>query len=61
MLALVSWHMRGSSEKRRTEMPVYVVAALEISPQELNSERCTTFLGPLSGNEKYAISLLFTD
>ena len=51
----------GSSEKRRTEMPVYVVAALEFSPQELNSERCTTLLGPLSGSEKYAISLLLME
>ena len=51
--------MRGSSEKRRILMPVYVVAALEDSPQELYSARCTTFRGPLTaGSEKNAISLL---
>ena len=46
--------MRGSSAKLRVVMPVYVVAALEFSPQELNSARCTTFLALLMGNEKSA-------
>ena len=40
---------------------MYVVAALVFSPQELNFERCTTFFVPVSGIEKYAISLLLME
>ena len=57
MLDLLSASMRGSSFKRRIETPVYVVADVARSPQELNSDRCTSLVDPVfAGNEHSATS-----
>ena len=53
MLDVLSASMRGSSLKRRLGTPVYVVADVALSPQELNSARCTSLANPLfDGNEQ---------